>query len=115
MALDAGLDVVEWILVAALVIMVVGMVIWYLWSIEWALTKKPMTGPESMVGKEGIAVADFSSTGEGEVNIDGVFWKAKLQLSSNVGAASPFVPVSKGDQLVVVGSSSVTLVVKRQA
>ena len=96
--------------------MVSGIALWYLWSIEWALTKKPVTGAESFVGKEGIATRDFGSPEGGEVIIDGVIWRAKV-LDDSKGQFYNYDPksISRGDSVVVVEMTSNTLVVKKKS
>ena len=110
---DLGSDAFEWFAVAVLVIMVSGIALWYLWSVEWALTKKPVTGAESYVGKVGVATRDFTTSEGGEVSIDGVIWKAKVLGSSDEIMADSATGISRGDSIVVVGVSSNTLVVKK--
>jgi membrane-bound ClpP family serine protease len=75
----------------------------FVYFVVWALRRKPVTGSEALVGKPGIAVTDLKTGTEGEVMIDGVIWRAKIgDNSSNIG---------KSDPVVVLGISSLTLLV----
>ena len=67
-----------------------------------------MTGVESLKGKLGVVVTDLTEKDAGEVSLDGVIWKAKIS-ESGTG-----LRISKGESVVVVGISSLTLFVKRQ-
>jgi membrane protein implicated in regulation of membrane protease activity len=77
----------------------------YLWWIGWALFKKPLTGAEALVGKLGVVYSDVTTT-EGEVTIDGVIWKARLAQDENQ-------KLSKGENIIVVSISSLTLFVRK--
>jgi len=94
----------EVIAIAVLITLVVVIVGWGLWSVRWALTKKPVTGSESLVGKSGVAVRDFNSDKMGEVNVDGIIWKAKVSDGSKI---------SRGDLVTVVEYSELTVTVKK--
>jgi len=76
--------------------------------IVWALLKKPVTGVESLKGELGVALTNLTGKDIGEVSIDGVIWKARI---NERGAG---LPVSKGDSVIVVGVSALTLLVQRQ-
>jgi len=91
-----------------LIAFVVVIVILLLYFVVWALFKKPMTGAESLKGKIGVAVTDLSEKELGEVSVDGVIWKAKLKEG---GTGSK---ISKGESVVVVEISALTLLVQRQ-
>ena len=86
----------EAIAIAVLIILVVVIVVWGIWSVVWALKKKPVTGPEALIGKSGVAVQDFKPDNTGEVTIDGIIWKARVSDGSKT---------SKGDSVTVVGYS----------
>ena len=103
------LDNLELLAVILVIILAAGILGWYLWSIEWALFKKPMTGSEALIGKIGVAVTDLKSDDVGEVNIDGIIWKAMVSrdVDSNLSR------ILKGDSVVVVGFSALKLVVKK--
>jgi membrane-bound ClpP family serine protease len=94
----------EEIAIVVLIILVIGIVGWGLWSVVWALTKKPVTGSEALVGKGGVAIQDFHPDNMGEVTIDGIIWKAR---------ASDGSKISKGDSVIVVGYSELTVSVKK--
>ncbi len=100
------LNGVDPILIAVVVIAAAIVIGLYLWWIGWAVFKKPLTGPEALVGKRGVASSDLMMVDGGEVSIDGVIWNAKLA-SDAVGK------ISKGDTVVVIGVSSLTLIVRR--
>ena len=63
--------------------------------------RQPATGSEGMIGKTGVAVADF--TGKGKVFVVGELWDAECLL-----------PLRKGDKVTVVKRKEMTLVVKPQ-
>lgn len=71
--------------------------------IVWALRRKPVTGSEALVGKSGIALKDIAGGSPGEVMIDGVIWRAEVADSSS--------NISKNEAVVVLGISSLTLLV----
>lgn len=71
------------------------------------IRKKPVTGRESLVGKEGKVYSDVSASG-GEVSIDGVIWKAAL---ANPSAG----PIAKGEPITVRQVNGLTLVVDRKS
>ena len=78
--------------------------------VAWALLKKPVTGVESLKGKLGVALTDLTGNNVGEVSLDGVIWKARIdEVGGNTG-----LRISKGDSVIVVGISSLTLLVQRQ-
>jgi membrane protein implicated in regulation of membrane protease activity len=103
------LDSLELFAIIALIIVVLGIVAWYLWSIGWALTKRPLTGPESLIGKTGVVITPPEQIKTGEVNIDGIIWKAKLSDEEQSDATG----IANGDKVVVVGYSALTVVVKK--
>ena len=82
---------------------------WYLYSVKWALFKKPVTGPESLIGKVGIVVAPIERYKTGEVKVDGIIWKARVPevVESNRSR------LSIGDSVIVVGYADLTLVVEK--
>jgi membrane-bound ClpP family serine protease len=94
----------ETIAIAVLIILVVGIVGWSLWSVKWALKKKPVTGSESLIGKSGIALQDFKLDKTGEVTVDGIIWKARVSDGSKI---------SKGDSVTVLQYSELTVTVKK--
>ena len=93
------------ILLIAFVIVIVALLLYF---VIWALFKKPVTGIESLKGKLGVAVTDLVEKEVGEVSVDGVIWKAKIS-DSGTG-----LRISKGDTIIVVGISALTLLVQRQ-
>ncbi|HLH86270.1 MAG TPA: NfeD family protein, partial [Thermoplasmataceae archaeon] len=64
---------------------------------------RPVAGPESLIGKEGVTKSDVS--GSGWVSIDGIQWKAR----SDDGATIP-----KGTEIVVVRRENLVLVVRKK-
>ncbi len=105
------LDALDTIAVLAVIVVVAAIAGWYLWSIEWALFKKPLTGAESLIGKTGIVVAPIEGENAGEVNIDGVIWKARLRED----VEAPNSKLSIGEAIEVVGYSALTVIVRRTA
>lgn len=69
------------------------------------LRRKPMTGSESIVGKEGEAYSDLNP--DGEVSLDGIIWRAKL-VDPNLGM------IPKGRKVLVKGVSGLSLLVEPQ-
>jgi membrane-bound serine protease (ClpP class) len=61
--------------------------------------RKPVSGPEGMIGEAGEAVADFD--GKGKVWVVGELWDARCDR-----------PVRKGDRVVVTAREGMTLIVK---
>jgi membrane-bound ClpP family serine protease len=98
------IDGLDALLLALLVILVSGITVWYLWSVRWALTTKPMTGPEALVGKSGVAIEDFNPDNTGEVNVAGIIWKARTSDGSKI---------LKKDSVTVIGYSDLSVVVKK--
>jgi len=94
----------ETIAIAVLIILVVGIIGWGLWSVRWALKKKPVTGSESLIGKNGLALRDFNPDNTGEVTVDGIIWKARVSDGSKI---------SKGDSVTVLEYSELTVTVKK--
>lgn len=76
----------------------------FLYYVFWALRKRPVTGVESLKGSVGVVVRDFVNDA-GEVSVDGVIWKARAY---DAGA------LRKGDEVVVVEVSSLTLLVRKR-
>lgn len=84
------------------VIVATALAIWYLLPV---MTKKPVTGAESLVGAKGTVYSDTLSP-VGEVSIQGVIWRARLV---NPELGSP----KKGDEIVVTSVDDITLIVNR--
>ncbi|MGI0079417.1 MAG: NfeD family protein [Nitrososphaerales archaeon] len=80
----------------------------YLWWIGWAIFTKPLTGAEALLGKQGIAVTELTQEEGGKVTVDGIIWKASLSPEADK-------TISKGEPVVVVRVSSLTLIVERFA
>lgn len=93
--------------IALLIIVGAGVVALYFWWIGRAIFKKPLTGEEALLGKHGTVSADVTPEESGEVTIDGIIWKAKL--SPEAGDKT----ISKGEPVVVVRVSALTLIVER--
>ncbi|MFP3172110.1 MAG: NfeD family protein, partial [Acidilobus sp.] len=62
--------------------------------------RKPMAGPESLIGDVGVALTDLSPAGE--VKVQGIVWKARAA-SGNIKA---------GEQVRVVRVEGLTLIVE---
>jgi membrane protein implicated in regulation of membrane protease activity len=104
-SLDSG----ELLAIAVAITVVAAILGWYLWSIKWALFRKPFTGPESLIGKTGAVVAPFERGTMGEVNIDGIIWKAKLLED----VESHNSKLLAGESVVVVGYAALTVIVRK--
>jgi membrane-bound ClpP family serine protease len=91
-----------------LIVVVVIAAFLLLYFVVWALLKRPVTGVESLTGKIGVAVTDLSEKDVGEVSVEGVIWKARINESGTA------LQVSKGESVVVVGVSALTLLVQRK-
>jgi membrane-bound ClpP family serine protease len=89
-----------------LIVFIVIVAVIGIYFVVWSLSKKPVTGVESLKGKLGVAVSDFQKDA-GEVSVDGVIWKARIYEGSN---SAP--QISKGEPVVVMGVSSLTLLVR---
>lgn len=102
------------LLAIAILIIVLGAIIGlYLWWIGWAIFKKPLTGEESLLGKQGIAATNLTPTEGGEVSVDGIIWKATLSLEGKDQRTDKMI--MKGESVVVVRVSSLTLIVERSS
>ena len=89
----------------AIFIMAGGALAIYARWVGGTLRKRPLTGSESLVGKEGSVYSDLKP--EGEVTIDGIVWHAKL-VDPNSG------PAPKGQRVVVRSVSGLSLLVEAQ-
>ncbi len=72
------------------------------------IRKKPVTGKESLIAREGKVYADVSPGMGGEVSIDGVVWRALL---ASPGSGT----IPKGEAIIVKQVNGLTLVVDRKA
>ena len=108
-------SVTDLLAIAILAIVGGAVVALYLWWIGWAISKKPETGVESLLGRRGTATTDVTLS-VGEVNVDGIVWKARLydEKGKSHERSEESKRISKGDFVVVVGVSSLTLIVKKQ-
>ncbi len=75
------------------------------YSLALVSMKKPLTGMESLVRKEGIVYSDLDP--DGEVRVDGIIWRAR-HLESEKG------PVKKGEFVIVEKVGNLTLLVRRK-
>lgn len=66
-----------------------------------AHTRKPLVGPEAMVGLTGVAIEDLDP--EGKVLVEGEIWRA-LSVSGKI---------ERGSRVVVVDVEDLTLLVRR--
>jgi Membrane-bound serine protease (ClpP class) len=64
-------------------------------------TKKKLTGPESMIGKMGVALTELNP--EGEVRVEGIVWRAR-SASEKIGS---------GEKVTVKARDGLTLIVER--
>ncbi len=96
------LDSILIITIIAAVLVLAGLYIWWIGPVLFR--RKALTGREALVGKEGTVVSDITLE-DGEVNVDGIIWKA-------MSAGDSEIPV--GERIVVTGVTSLTLVVKKK-
>jgi len=68
------------------------------WIIGPLRRRRSMTGPESLIGKTGVAIKDLKP--EGEVRVEGIVWRAKAE--SGEIAAGEVVRVKKIEELVLI-------------
>ena len=94
-------------LIIVLIGVVAIMLVIYSKLISVVLFKKPLTGQESLIGKQVVAISDVDSVSEGEVSVDGIIWRAKLAEGSEI--------VPKGNSATVVAVSALTLVVRKSS
>lgn len=93
----------EGFIVSAIIIILIGaFVAYYINRIVKSQVNKPVTGWESMIGKEAIADTDIGPTGW--VSVDGIRWRSKVEGN---------VSIEKGETVIVVGINNLTLLVKR--
>ena len=95
-----SLETVLIITLVAAVVIIVGLYVWWVGPVLFR--RKPLTGAESLLGKKGTVTSDVSSDG-GEVNVEGIIWKA----TSSDGT------ISAGETVVVTSVTSLTLTVKK--
>jgi len=105
-----SLDSAELLGLAIVITALVAILGWYLYSMKSALLSKHVTGPESLIGKSGIVVAPISRSKMGEVNVDGIIWKARV--TDDVDSYKSGLSI--GDSVVVVGYADLTVVVERR-
>ncbi len=74
----------------------------YLNWLRKTIKTKPQTGPEALIGSEGFAMTDLNP--EGEVNLNGIIWKARSHNNEKI---------EKNSKVVVVGRENLTLIVKK--
>ncbi len=67
-----------------------------------AYRRKPSTGPEGLVGLEGVAASDISAA-EGVVKVHGEIWSATSE-----------APITKGNKILVEAVSGLKLKVKKK-
>jgi membrane-bound ClpP family serine protease len=103
-------DIPELLAIVLVLILAAGIIGWYLWSIGWALFKKPMTGSEALIGKSGVAVSDLQPDIVGEVNVEGIIWKAKVFRDAGSNGSRILV----GESVIVVGFSGLIVTVKKE-
>ncbi|MEM0150530.1 MAG: NfeD family protein [Thermoplasmata archaeon] len=72
---------------------------YYLNWIRRTLKKRPIVGPESIIGKMGIAITDIDN--EGEVRVEGIIWRARSEKK-----------IEKGKKIKVKGIEGLILIVE---
>ena len=96
------LETILIITIMAVFVLVAGLYVWWIGPVLFR--RKALTGREALVGKEGTVVSDVTLE-DGEVNVDGIIWKA-------TSAGDSEIPV--GERIVVTGVSSLTLIVRKK-
>lgn len=96
------LDNILIITIIAAVVVLAGLYVWWIGPVLFR--RKALTGREALVGKQGTVVSDVTPEG-GEVNVDGIIWKAM---------SAEDVKIAVGETIVVTGVSSLTLVVVKR-
>jgi membrane-bound serine protease (ClpP class) len=74
---------------------------YYLNWVRRTLRKKPVAGPEAIIGKKGIAITDIDN--EGEVRVEGIIWRARS-----------ISRIEKGKNVVVKGIEGLVLIVEEE-
>ncbi|MGC8691874.1 MAG: NfeD family protein [Thermoplasmata archaeon] len=74
----------------------------YLNWLRKTIKTEPKTGPEALIGTEGFAIDDLNP--EGQINIDGIIWKARSENNDKI---------EKNSKVMVVGRDNLTLIVKK--
>lgn len=72
---------------------------YYLNWVRKTLRKKPVVGPESIIGKRGVAITDIEN--EGEVRVEGIVWRARSSKK-----------IEKGKEVVVKEMDGLVLIVE---
>jgi membrane protein implicated in regulation of membrane protease activity len=103
------LDALDILALAIVILLAVAILGWYLYSVKWAPFKKHVTGPESLIGKPGIVVAPIERDKMGEVNVDGIIWKARVPADAEAYNSK----LTVGQSVVVIGYADLTVVVKK--
>ena len=92
----------SFVISAILIILIGAFIAYYINRIVKSQVNKPVTGWESMIGKEAIADTDIGPIGW--VSVDGIRWRAKSEGN---------ITIEKGETVVIVGINNLTLTVKR--
>ena len=69
-----------------------------------SLRKKPVTGAESMIGREGVVTTELAPIGE--VFLDGIYWRARVRPSAT---GTETRRIEKGTIVKILGISDLTL------
>ena len=100
-----ALTLLDLILIIIAAVAVFVLVAIYLGWIFGVLTQKPKTGAESLIGKLGTAESDILPEMGGDVNVDGIIWRAMLQENES--------SIERNSQVVVIRVSSLKLIVRK--
>ncbi|PNV81299.1 MAG: serine protease [Fervidicoccus sp.] len=73
---------------------------YYLNWIRKTFRVKPKAGPESLIGKKGIAVKDLDP--EGEVRVEGIIWRARSKNGERISAGSEVRVVAREELILIV-------------
>ena len=67
-----------------------------------AQRRKPLTGKESLIGKQGIVITEIIN-GKGQVELEGQIWTAKSKEN-----------IEKGEEIIVENTEGLTLYVRKK-
>ncbi len=73
---------------------------YYLNWIRRTIRKRPVTGPEAIIGKTGLVVKDLNP--EGEVRIEGIIWKARSLNGNKIDAGKEVSVIARDDLTLIV-------------
>jgi membrane-bound serine protease (ClpP class) len=89
--------------IALTLVVIIGVVagLYIRWIITPIKRRAKLTGPESIIGKMGVAITDLSPMGEARV--DGIIWRAQSQSGE----------VKKGEQVKVKSIQGLLIIVEK--